>query len=673
MVTLIARDSLNSVSLGNFTILLAGILLTLAPQILRLPAWVVAIVGAMIVWRARLAMRQEPLPRKWLLLGLVFAGVFAVYAHYRTLMGRDVGVTMLVLFLGLKLLETRNERDVVVVTFLCHFLLFANFFYGQTPSTGLHMVVTVIVLTAAMIGFNASHLAWKHTFKTSAVMLLQATPIAVVLFVLFPRLDGPIWTFPDLQQNATIGLSETMSPGSISRLSQSDSIAFRASFDNVVPPRNLLYWRGPVFQNFDGRTWTANEKNENTPNLASPDGQRIAYEVTVEPHDRNWLFALEMPTLLPAGAFSTGDGQILANKPVRSRFRYRSESSLERRVRDSTTPADLRASLALPDGYNPQSIALGRSWRQELRSDRAILERSTLFFASQGLRYTIEPPILGRHTVDGFLFETKLGFCEHFSAAFVVLMRAANIPARVVTGYQGGSANPFDGNIIVRQADAHAWAEVWLEDTGWVRVDPTATAAPARVDAGLAAAIPQSESLPFMMRPRSALLAGLRHNWEALANQWNQWILGYDASRQQRLLQRLGMPSASVQYLLHATFFAVALGLLVVTALILRGRPQRDPVQRLWFKFCARLEAAGTPRPDGEGPMDFAERAARVHLEAADDIRRVATLYVALRYGRSSGREAIALLARSIGSVNVRSDRFSRWLRSLHRTPDFSK
>lgn len=657
-----------AVTLGNFAVLLVGILLTLAPQILRLPGWVVALVAVMIIWRARLAVRNEALPRKWLLLGLVFACVFAVYANYRTLIGRDVGVSMLVLFLGLKLLETRHERDVIVVTFLCHFLLLSNFFYGQAPVSGLHMVATVIVLTAAMVGFSASHLPWQRTFKTSLVMVAQAVPIAVGLFIVFPRVDGPIWALPDLQQGATIGLSDSMAPGTVSRLSQSDAIAFRARFDDAAPPRHLLYWRGPVFQQFDGRTWTANEKNESMPNLTLSSGPRVAYEVTIEPHDRQWLFVLEMPAQLPPGAFATTDNQILANKPVRTRARYRAESSLQSRARDQTTPANLRAALALPDGYNPQAIALARQWRQELRSDRAILERSIVFFGSQQLRYTIAPPTLGRHTVDEFLFDTKLGFCEHFSAAFVVLMRAANIPARVVTGYQGGTVNPIDGNLTVRQADAHAWAEIWLEDAGWVRVDPTAAAAPARVEGGLAAAIPDTEVLPFMMRPDIRFIAGLRHHWEALVNQWNQWVIGYDASRQQRLLQRLGMPSASLQNLLHATFIVVSISLLIVTALILRGRTTCDPVQRLWFKFCARLNAAGTTRAAAEGPLDFAARAAVRHPEAAAAIRRVARLYVELRYGRTPPPDALSEFRQSIRAVSIKSDRFARWLRSL-RTP----
>jgi protein-glutamine gamma-glutamyltransferase len=665
------------VSVGNFSVLLLGIALTVAPQITRLPAWVTVIVAAMVIWRTRLAIRQDPLPRKWLLFALVVTGVFALYAHYRTLIGRDVGVSMLVLFLGLKMLETRTERDVVVVTFLCYFLLLTNFFYSQSPATGLHMAATVIVLTAALVGFNASHLSWQHTFKASGLMVLQGVPIAIALFVLFPRFDGPIWALPDLNRGATIGLSDSMSPGTVSRLSQSDAIAFRAKFDAALPPRSMLYWRGPVFPNFDGRTWSANERVDSSAHLAVPMGQRVDYEVTVEPHDRNWLFALEMPTQLPAGTFVTTDGQLLANKSIRNRLRYRTSSALQHRVRDGTTPTELRAALALPEGFNPKSIALGIEWRQALRSDRAIIERSAAYFASQGLRYTIAPPILGRHTVDEFLFETKLGFCEHFASAFVVLMRAASIPARVVTGYQGGTINPIDGNLTVRQADAHAWAEVWLEDSGWLRIDPTASAAPARVEGGIAAAIPLSEALPFMIRPDMPFLAGLRHNWEALLNNWNQWVLGYDAARQQRFLQQLGMPSASLQTLLHASFIVVSLGLLVVTALLLRGRSPRDPIERQWLKFCRRLAAAGTVRLPSEGPLDYAIRAAGAHPDAAASIHHVAKLYIVLRYGQGHGAPtqhaaAINELTQSVASVKLQTYRIARWMRTFRKSSPFA-
>jgi protein-glutamine gamma-glutamyltransferase len=633
---------MTSIPLANLAVLFAGIVMTVAPHALRLPIWITALTVGLFGWRAWAAYNGERLPRKWLLFLLVIAGVFAVYMSNRSLFGRDAGVTMLVLFLGLKLMETRNERDVVVVTFLCYFIALTNFFYTQSIPTAVYLAANVLVLTAALVGFNAMRRPWQRNFRTAAVLLLQAVPVMLILFVLFPRVQGPLWGLPQDAYSSMTGLSDSMSPGAISNLSQSDEIAFRVRFEggSSAPPRAQLYWRGPVFWRFDGRTWTPGRGPQSDRYEFVHRGELIRYEVTLEPHNRLWLFGLELPVQAAPFAAMTADYQMLARAPVRARMRYRLASYTDFSATGGGDDAELREATVLPVGSNPRTVALGRAWRNELRTDQAILERALAFFREQGFAYTLQPPLLGEHSADDFIFGTKRGFCEHFSSSFAILMRAAGVPARVVTGYQGGEINPVDGYLIVRQADAHAWTEIWIGGRGWVRVDPTAAAIPVRIDGGLAAAVPATDPVPLLMRGVHPLFAKLRYNWEAMSNYWNQWVLGYNPDRQRDLFQRLGFASPSMDKLLTLAFWGVFAALAIVVAVMLRRVKPKDPVQRAWLRFCRKLARVGLARNPAEGPLDYVARVGAERPAVAPTARGIGELYVDLRYGRATDRDA---------------------------------
>lgn len=623
-----------TVAAPNLAVLFVGIAMAASPHATRLPLWVSTLAGALLVWRAWATFNGERLPRKWLLFLLVCAGIFAVQMTHRTLFGREAGVTMLVLFLALKLLETRTERDVIVVTFLCYFLAMTNFFYSQTMPTAAFMLATVLTLTAGLVGFTASRRRWQDNVRTAGVLLVQAAPIAALLFFLFPRISGPLWAMPEDANSSLTGLSTTMTPGSISRLTQSDAIAFRVKFESGPPPKAKLYWRGPVLADFDGHSWNPGPPHVGEAYRFERRGAAHAYEVTIEPHNRNWLFALEMAARLPPNSEGTDDYQILAHQPVRQRLRYSLSSYTDFRATGGGSGADLLLATALPEDFNPKTRELATSWRRELRSDGKILARAIEFFRKQGLEYTLSPPLLGRDTADDFLFATRSGFCEHFASAFVILMRAAGVPARVVTGYQGGELNPIDGFVVVRQSDAHAWAEVWIEGDGWVRVDPTAAANPLRVESGLAAAMPVSGPLPFLLRPEFSWLAKIRYNWEAASNYWNQWVLGYNPDRQRDFLSRLGLAAPTVASMVQILFWSIGAALALITLAMLWRFRSSDPVQSAWLKFCAKLARAGTVRLPAEGPAAFTERVVQAHPHRASLVQRIADLYIELRYGR---------------------------------------
>jgi len=622
--------------------LLAGLALVVAPHTPRLPWWLNLIALILFAWRIYLAGGERALPRKWLLVLFVVGGMLGVYLTYRTIFGRDSGVALLVLFLSLKLLELHHQRDAVVLVLLSYFLALTNFFYTQTlPIAGL-MLVSTLVNTASLVNFSARGRALQENLKTAGVLLAQAVPLMLLLFFLFPRVQGPLWGLPQDAYSGVTGLSDSMSPGAISRLSQSDAIAFRVRFEQEVPPRSRLYWRGPVFWNFDGRTWRPGVVRTFTEIRFEVSGKPYDYEVTLEPHNHNWLFALELGANIPADARVTADNMLISRRQVRDRVRYDMRSYTSFTQGGADDARELRPGLQLPAGFNPRSRRLAQEWKAGGATDAAIAGKALSYFRNGGFAYTLEPPLLGRDSVDEFLFGSKRGFCEHYASSFVFLMRAAGVPARVVTGYQGGEMNPVDEYMIVRQSDAHAWAEVWLRGQGWVRFDPTAAASPVRVESGIGAAVPATDPLPLMARTTFYWLREMRYNWDALANKWNQLVLGYNPERQRQFLTNMGMNEPSWEDMALTLFWGVGALLALLTAWLLRRMRSADPVQRLWLRFCAKLRDRGCARAPHEGPADFIERTAGRYPAQAEKIRAIGGHYIALRYG---GRADTRMLA----------------------------
>jgi protein-glutamine gamma-glutamyltransferase len=612
--------------------LIGSLLLVILPHVLRAPWWLTLLTLCLYGWRFYYSLNRAPLPSRWLIIAVAAVTMLGVWMEYRTLFGRQPGILLLMLFSGLKLLETRTHRDAAAAAFLGYFLIITNFLYTQSIPAALLMAVALFAITATLIGFSAPNRAPRANFRTAALLLAHAAPAALLLFLLFPRVHGPLWGLPQDAYAGLTGLSETMSPGNLSSLAQSDAIVLRAEFDGDSPPQPLRYWRGPVMWDFDGRTWRMGPQT--LAQFDAPAGGRAtySYDVVLEPHNRNWLFALETAASLPDGARYTSDGQILSRSMVRARMRYQVSSTIAPTSHVAEQQSLLRRALLLPVGFNPKATALAGEWRSASRSDDDILARAISFLRQGRYAYTLEPPLLGPDAVDEFLFATRAGFCEHFASAFVFLMRAAGVPARVVTGYQGGELNPVDRIITVRQSDAHAWAEVFIRERGWVRVDPTAAAVPGRLESGLGRAVPEAQQ-PLMMRPELEWLRGLRYQWEAAAHKWNVWVLGYNPERQRELMGFIGMRDADWRSL-TATLFT-SLGIMTILLLLwsLRRLARPDPVQRAWRAFCRKLAARGVERAPSEGPRDFAERAARAMPGARRAILRIAALYITLRYG----------------------------------------
>ena len=605
-------------------VLLLAVAFVALPQLGHLPLWAAGVIGLLWCWRAWITLRNLPLPGHVAMLPLLALAAGAVWLQYRTLLGREAGVTFLLLLLSLKLLELRATRDVFVVVFLCFFILLTQFLHSQSLSVAALTLAAVLALFFVLVSVSLKDddLPAVRKLRLVGAIALKAVPLTLVLFVLFPRLDNPLWGLPRDAFASGTGLSNSMSPGGINRLLQSQAIAFRVRFAGAPPENERLYWRGPVFGSFDGRTWSPLAQ----PLAASPpllvnaeEASAVDYAVTIEPSQRDWLFVLEMPARLPVSAElrprMTSQGQLLASRPITGRTRYEARSFTQFSFGLNETDLSLRDWLVLPDGYNPRALQLAADLRArvaaedtgdraetELRLVRAVLDH----FRNGGFRYTLEPPLLGRHSVDEFLFDTRLGYCEHYASAFVVLMRALEVPARVVTGYQGGEMNPIDGFMTVRQSDAHAWAEVWLTGRGWTRVDPTSVVAPVRIEQGLRELARQTGAGPLFTIGADAdagwarAIQRLRFNWEALENSWNQWVLTYSAQQQMNLLEQLGLePDLRVLGVLLALAVSIVVAALAVISL--RHRVRRDPLAELETRFRGRLERAGVQCRPADG------------------------------------------------------------------------
>jgi protein-glutamine gamma-glutamyltransferase len=647
------RPPVAALPLATLPWLTATAVVTLAPHYGNIPPWLALAVFVVLLSRLWYWREGRLTPPRYLTFLLICVGLASILSEYRTLVGREAGVALLTVFMSLKLFELRTRRDAVVVVMLGYFLLLTHYFYADEIWIGAWMFLALVLTTGTLIRLQTPNAAPpRETLYLAARMILQAMPIMAILFLLFPRISGPLWGLPQDSRRATSGLTEEMSPGSISELSQSSAVAFRVEFVSPPPPREQLYWRGPVMTDYDGRAWRVARGRDGDLSrvpVVSGRGPRIDYWVTLEPHQQRWLLALDMPLGAPTDGWLSPTFSLLNRSAVRERYRYSLVSTLDYRAGIQESSSVMQASLALPANLNPQARALAARWSQESKSPHTIAAKALRMFQQEAFVYTLRPPLLGENAIDEFLFASRRGFCEHYAAAFVFLMRAAAVPARVVGGYQGGDINPIDNHLTVRQSDAHAWAEIWVPDEGWVRVDPTAAIAPSRIEQGLQASLPKDEPLPALMRLETDWIRALRYRWDALNNGWNLWVLAYNADRQKQILQRIGL-GTDWKNLVGLLSLTGGLALLGIAAWILRGDRERDPVQRLWTRACARFARQGVPRLPWEGPQTYLARVAKTRPDLAPLAQTVTELYIPLRYGVAND-DSLAKLRRTVRRI----------------------
>lgn len=624
----------------------------LLPQLGAMAPQLVLLALAPLAWRAAAEWRGwKPLPTL-LRLGITVATLVVLVGTYGNLLGRRAAVGLLSLMLALKLLETFRPRDARVVVSLSLFLCATQFLFNQ----GLLMVVygaaclVGSLLALALIARTEAFARVRRPQPTGrgilgeltfgSRLMLLAVPLGLALFFFFPRWGSPLWGIPERSLDAATGLSDTMAPGSIQGLFMDDSPAFRARFVTGTPRQQELYWRGPVMWDFDGVQWEASTWLSALPARGRPsvDGAEFVYEVQLEPHERKWLFALDYPANTPEVAHRlTFDFQLLTRRRVTQLLSYEVASDPDFIDAPELLTTLRPRALALPEGFNPRTREMMARWRDEAETDAALVRRALAHFNQEPFRYTLNPPLLSRHSVDEFLFDTRAGFCEHYASAFAVMMRMAGIPARVVTGYQGGWWSEDNEYLLVRQSDAHAWAEVWLPGTGWTRIDPTAAVAPSRVEQGALEALDTRRfflDYPWVRDVRNGL------DWVNRA--WNDWVISFDAARQSGMLGFFGVERLGARglVLLLALTMAAAGALMTPWLLRLGRNRERDPVVKAWRRFLRRLDAAGVPVAASMGPMEVAATAERHAGLDREAVRGITGAYLRVRYASSHSEQA---------------------------------
>jgi transglutaminase-like putative cysteine protease len=614
--------------------------LALAPRAASLPIWLLATIGAAVAVRLALASRGYAVPSRTIRSVVALAAIGILFLRLRTFNGIAAGSELLSLVAGLKLFETQSRRDLHVVALIVYFLCLAALLTSESFALLAYLLGVSWLTTATLLRLTQSPQpsGWRGHARYAGRISAQALPLALVLWLFFPRFDGPLWHVPSDGHSAESGLSDTMSPGDITELALSDDIAFRVHFEGSAPPAAERYWRGPVLHDFDGHTWRRNVGFRSAAPELVPIGPAYRYVVSLEPHHHNWIFALDWPDGSNlTDLHLTADGMLVRSALVSRPLDVSIASHTHVQPAEPLSEIMRRRDTRLPVERNPRTLQLALDLRRAHPDDLGYVTAVLDLFRRQPFFYTLEPPPLGADSVDEFLFDTRRGFCGHYASAFAALLRAAGIPVRVVTGYHGGSYNRFADYWIVSQADAHAWDEAWIEGRGWTRFDPTAAVSPGRVEPGLEGSLAAGARLTGPWRQPLSWLADARMQFDALRQLWRQEILRFDQRSQNRLLSSLGIPEPDGQKIALVMGAGLALVFIWLTWEIRREqRPNpKDPVIRAYDKLCRKLAAAGLPRRPSEGAESFAARIAVERPDLGAAAGRLLRRYSRLRYGAS--------------------------------------
>jgi len=640
---------------------LLGIHMVAVPLYPHMPLLVLLVAAVFTLWTLLIISGRVSQPGRFTLVLLAAMVVAVLLQSFGTIFGQRPGSAMLLLLAFLKLFEMKSTRDIAIVIFMGFFLIASNFFYSQSLLIAIYVFVVVIYLTTLLIVISdrLGTTRFNMRIRKSLHMVTQAVPLMLVLFLLFPRIPGPLWGLPRDAQSATTGLSDEMSPGSINRLVSSGDVAFRVQFNGKPPPRSELYWRGLVLSDYDGSTW----RMDNAPSQARPlmlasedEALLYSYSVMLEPHNQRWLYALESMIEYEGVLVLTREMQLFSRNKIMDVMSYSLRSDTGAQNHGLFEP-ERRKNLALPEGFNSLTITFAdKLFEESGQNSSAYINRVLRYFSEQEFFYTLSPPLLGENAMDEFLFGTRRGFCEHYASAFVYLMRAAGIPARVVIGYQGGAMHPFDDYMIVRQSDAHAWAEVWLDDKGWRRVDPTAAVSPTRIENGIENAGLEHALLPSILVSDNAFFQRARFILDSFHNNWNQWVVGFNQKRQQQLFERLGFNNVTTADLVVWLVVSMTLAGGVIAWWVIRKEPvqQKDRIKQTYDRFCRQLDKAGIAHNPNEGATERMMRAVRLLPAKRQELATITRDYEYLRYGNDKDELRVKRYLRAVRRFKVK-------------------
>jgi transglutaminase-like putative cysteine protease len=634
----------------------------LLPHLGRLPAWVLLLYLGTALWRIMVFRGRWSFPHSYLKIALTLACCAGVASSYGTLIGLEPTVALLLIAYALKLLELAIRRDAYILVFIAYFTALTEFLFTQELLITLYMLFAVVLNTTSLVALHqpGQDRFNPGSFRRAAAMMAQSFPLMILLFFVFPRI-GPLWNVPLKSTAAQSGMSDFMRPGDVANLSLSDDVAFRAQFEGEIPPRRELYWRGLVLSRLEQGAWRSlrwqdvpgDKRRAQVPELT---GEFVDYNIIMEPTQQNWLYAIPYATTSDRGIMAINDYRLLSPVEVQDQKRYRVRSWLEVPLEPQLGDWRRRIETMLPAAGNPRTRELAVRMFEDAGGDPGRYADSVLqMFREQAYFYTLRPPVLGGDRVDQFLFDTHRGFCEHYAAAFTWLMRAVGVPTRVVAGYQGGEINPVNGTVIVHQFDAHAWNEIWLEDRGWVRIDPTAAIAPDRIEFGLEEALAEEGSF-LSETPLSPLryrdidwINAMRLQLDAFNYSWQVFVLGFNREEQYDLLNRLLGNISRNQLAAGVIALWVVLLLPVAFTMLWQSRgPRLDAATRAYLEFCTRLRRSGLERHRHEAPSDYALRVIGARPALSAEVNAITANYESLAYGVESDPGVLAELKRRV-------------------------
>ena len=639
------RGQYSTIETGPLTGVCAALVLAVLPLLDRMAPWSVAIFAVTIALRLFVNRQHWRLPSTPLQIAMLAIGLGGIAVSYGGFVGIEPGLGILLILLSLKVLETNTVRDFQVLVLLGWFLCLCGLFFSQELSRWLYVGVIALLLAASLVRFH--HAPRRRTvlrpLGLAAKMLAQSLPIAVLLFVFFPRSRGDFRFQFSRSDSGVTGMSDQLSPGSFASLTRNENRAFRADFpDGNIPPLSQLYWRGAVLWIGNGMSWAGGSANMSVERSAGQlAGPSVRQNIILDPHGKQWIFALDRPAVAARDSEFQAGGFLKSLRPILAPLRYTVISRPENREA-RLLPEQRNLAVSKPDQISAQVRELVDSWRANGAADRSVAEAAMQFFRKENFIYSLTPNTYGFDPLTEFLFQRRTGFCEHYAAAFATLMRIAEIPSRVVVGYHGGEFNRMGNYVLVRQLDAHAWAEVWLKDEGWIRFDPTNVIAPDRIFSGSESFLESRDFADNASGEVSTGVAGLRaiwHEtrlaWENIKYHWDLRVVNYDEDAQQTFFNLAGLGDFAPPVIVLWMAIGALLIFGILAAWLGRTRRERlDPLVRDYRKFCRALAAAGVAREPWEGAQHFAERAAGRFPEQADAIRRAAELYIAARYGR---------------------------------------
>ncbi|MCY4046045.1 MAG: DUF3488 and transglutaminase-like domain-containing protein [Cellvibrionales bacterium] len=626
----------------TFLWLVAVLVFLMLPHAVRFSLVIVPLLVICIVWRWLIFKQKVGHPSFLLRAALVVFGFAAVYLLPFEWVSLETAVAILLVGTLLKLLEMRHMRDLLVMSKLCYFVIVAQLLFDQSMLSAVYMLIGIALATASLVSLNLRQkgLGVVYPAKLASKMMLLSVPIMALGFLLFPRLE-PFWRVPLPEKKSTTGISDTMTPGSIGELIQSNALVFRATFKDKVTDTSEFYWRGPVLSYFDGQTWHGGDdviSSVLTGGKIDSPVNSLAYDVIMEASYTDWLFPLETYVSSHERLHFASDYSLKARSPINKKRRF-SFVSNDQVLLDLSLPDKLKSHyLELPKRGNPKAREFAEQLRRASNDEASLISHANAFFQSEPFVYTLKPPVYSTDRVDRFLFDGQAGFCEHYASSYVFLMRAAGVPARIITGYQGGEVNPYEGYVAVRQKDAHAWVEVWLSGKGWIRIDPTSFVAPHRVRLGIMEGERYDQLQTGNWQPRERwfgqeTLEAIAHRYDQLGYIWSNVVVGFDAKDQWALITGLLGLTTWLQKALW--LIAAFVGCFLVIYFSLVGLPRRNPLplhEKLYVKCIKKLQKQGVEKPVGVGPRDFLILATEKLPDKKEALDNFIQAYIRLTY-----------------------------------------